>query len=112
MKQTNKFKLKVYQVVKNIPKGKILSYKEVAKLAGNEKAYRAVGNILKSAQNIPCHRVVRSDKKVGGYRGSFKRTKEKIEKLKKEGIKIKKGKIIGVADGIRTRNLRLHRPPL
>lgn len=40
------FKDRVLNVVRKIKKGKFLTYKEVAKLAGNEKAYRVVGNIL------------------------------------------------------------------
>ena len=76
---------KVREVVKKIPKGKVLTYGEVARRAGNKKAYRAVGNILNSNYNfdIPCHRVVRSDGKPGGYnRGARK----KVLMLKKEKI--------------------------
>ncbi len=79
------FTQKVYDVVVTIPKGNVLTYKEVARRAGNENACRAVGNILNKNYNpdIPCHRVVRSDGKVGGYnRGS----NEKIKILKKEGV--------------------------
>jgi O-6-methylguanine DNA methyltransferase len=78
------FTQKVFEVVSEIPKGKTLTYKEVAKKAGRPKAYRAVGNILNKNYDpkIPCHRVVRSDGKTGGYnRGD----KKKIELLKKEG---------------------------
>jgi O-6-methylguanine DNA methyltransferase len=59
-----------------------MTYKEVAILAGHPKAYRAVGNILHENYdpNIPCHRVIRSDGKTGGYnRGSG--LKEKMLKL-------------------------------
>ncbi|HPN55146.1 MAG TPA: MGMT family protein [Candidatus Moranbacteria bacterium] len=78
------FMEKVFAVVRKIPKGKTLSYKRVAELAGYPKAFRAVGNILNKNHNpkIPCHRVIRSDGKFGGYnRGAGQ--KEKI--LKKEG---------------------------
>lgn len=81
------FKEKVFQIVKNIPEGQVLTYKELAKLAGSPKAYRAVGNILNSNHNpeIPCHRVIRSDGRIGGYnRGSQK--KEQI--LRSEGFMI------------------------
>ncbi len=63
------FTEKVYEVVKKIPKGKVLTYKEVARRAGNVKASRAVGNILNKNHDpkIPCHRVIRSDGKLGGY---------------------------------------------
>jgi len=63
----------VYKVVSQIPRGKVLTYKQVAEMAGHPLAYRAVGNILNKNRNknIPCHRVIRSDGKVGGYnRGS------------------------------------------
>lgn len=74
-KQTNKnkpyseFHQKVLKIVSKIPKGKTLTYKEVAQKARNPKAFRAVGNILNKNYNpkIPCHRVVRSDGKIGGY---------------------------------------------
>ncbi len=81
--ELNNFKNNVLIIVKQIPKGKVLTYREVAKLAGNPKAYRAVGNILNKNFNpkIPCHRVIRSDGKTGGYnRGS----NLKIQLLKKE----------------------------
>lgn len=63
------FKEKVLAVVARIPKGKMMTYKEVARRAGNAKAARAVGAIMKTNYNsgIPCHRVVRSDGKIGGY---------------------------------------------
>ncbi len=63
-------------VVKSIPAGQVMSYKEVAVKAGRPKAYRAVGNILHKNYDpqIPCHRVVRSDGKLGGYnRGAAKK---------------------------------------
>lgn len=83
------FKEKVLNVVLKIPRGKVLTYKQAAKLAGKPMAYRAVGNILSKNcdSSIPCHRVVRSDGKIGGYnRGA----KNKLMKLRKEGIDIMK----------------------
>jgi O-6-methylguanine DNA methyltransferase len=63
------FKTAVYDVVRQIPKGKTLTYKEVAERAGSPRAYRAVGNVLTQNYDpsIPCHRVVRSDGTPGGY---------------------------------------------
>ena len=78
------FSEKVYAVVKKIPRGKTLTYKQVAERAGSRTAVRAVGNILNKNYDptIPCHRVVRSDGKPGGYnRGS----KQKILILTQEG---------------------------
>jgi len=66
--QTN-FRDKVLAVVRQIPKGKVLTYKEVAMKVGSPRAYRAVGTILASNFNpeIPCHRVIRSDGAIGNY---------------------------------------------
>jgi O-6-methylguanine DNA methyltransferase len=78
------FTEKVYEITKKIPKGKTLTYKEVAVLSGRPMAYRAVGNILNKNydKSIPCHRVIRSDGKTGGYnRGS--EIKKKILKREK-----------------------------
>ncbi len=81
------FTEKVYRVVKKIKEGKTLTYKQVASLAGNPKAYRAVGNILNKNYDpsIPCHRVIRSDGTPGGYnRGE----NIKVQRLKKEGARL------------------------
>lgn len=68
-KRANTFSEKVYAVVRKIPRGKTMSYGEVAKKAGRPKAARAVGTIMSHNYDpkIPCHRVVRSDGKVGNY---------------------------------------------
>lgn len=60
-----KFKEKTLEIVKKIPKGKTLSYKEVAKLVGSPRAWRAVGNVLNKNKlpGIPCHRVIKSNGK-------------------------------------------------
>lgn len=65
------FAAMVYAVVAGIPRGKVLTYQQVAKLAGRPRAQRAVGTILSQNTNpkIPCHRVIRSDGSVGGYNG-------------------------------------------
>jgi len=85
------FREKVFKIVKKIPQGSILTYKEVAEMAGSSRAWRAVGNILNKNRNpkIPCHRVIRSDGKIGGYKYGQKR---KIELLKKESYQLFKNK--------------------
>ena len=69
MRQKNTLKQKVLEVVRKIPRGQTLTYKEVAIRAGQPRAYRAVGNILNKNYDakIPCHRVIRSDWCIGGY---------------------------------------------
>ena len=86
LKNDNTFRKRVFKVVALIPKGKVLTYKEVAQKSGRPRAYRAVGNILNknSDPKIPCHRVIRSDKKAGGFNRG---TKIKRELLKKENYK-------------------------
>jgi len=77
------FQKRVYKIVKKIPQGKVLTYKELAKLAGSPRAFRAIGNILNKNRDpkTPCHRIVRSDGQVGGYNSG---TKKKIVLLKKK----------------------------
>jgi len=75
-----------YSILKNIPKGNVTTYKEIANKLGT-KAYRAVGNAMNKNPypKIPCHRVVKSSGEIGGFaRGK----KNKIKKLKQEGVEI------------------------
>ena len=86
-----KFQLKVWKYLKSIPKGKFKTYKQVAIGIKSPKSARAVANAC--AQNpyapfIPCHRVIRSDGKPGGYSGRGG-VKTKLRMLKKEGILLK-----------------------
>ena len=71
-----------------------MTYKEVAKLAGSPRAFRAVGNALNKnsdLKTIPCHRVVKSDGRIGGYKQG---TNRKISLLSKEGVIIRKGRVV------------------
>ncbi len=64
------FQIKVLLATMRIPKGEVVTYKELARMIGRPKAYRAVGTALKNnplAPQIPCHRVIRSDGSVGNY---------------------------------------------
>ncbi len=90
MKKNNiTFSERVLEVVSHIPRGSTLTYKEVAIRAGSFGAYRAVGNIMNKNHNprIPCHRVICSNGKLGGYNRG-KRMKRAI--LLKEGVLSKK----------------------
>lgn len=78
------FKERVLSVVRKISKGETITYKDVAMLAGSPNAFRAVGNIMSKNfdPTVPCHRVIRSDGKLGQYnRGD----ENKRAILKKEG---------------------------
>jgi len=85
------FTYKVFKIISQIPKGEVMTYKEVATFAGNQSAYRAVGNIIHKNPDIakyPCHRIVRSDYKLAnGYAFGGKDAQKK--KLQKEGISFK-----------------------
>jgi O-6-methylguanine DNA methyltransferase len=73
-----KFQESVYRVVARIPKGKTMTYAQVAAAIGNPKAVRAVGNALNKnpfAPQVPCHRVVRSDGSIGGFASGTNRKK-------------------------------------
>ena len=76
----------VYDLLLKIPAGKVSTYGDLAKALGSPLASRQVGRILGRNPNpikVPCHRVVMSDGKVGGY---FYGSDIKKELLKKEGI--------------------------
>ncbi len=63
------FAEQVKAAVRTIPKGEVRTYKEIAILAGNPKAARAVANVMAANYDptVPCHRVIRSDGTLGGY---------------------------------------------
>jgi len=91
--QPKDFDKKVWAALKLIPCGRITTYKEIAKYLGRPKAARAVGNACgrnPNAPSVPCHRVVKSDGRIGGYAGGVKK---KINLLKKERIEIIKDRI-------------------
>lgn len=85
------FSQKVYEVVKDIPKGESLSYGEVAILAGRPGAARAVGTILSKNYDpaIPCHRVIRADGKLGGYNRGLEKKQRLLTKEKRQAKKQK-----------------------
>lgn len=87
------FACKVKLVVQNIPTGKVMTYANVAKKAGRPKAARAVANIMAHNYDlkIPCHRVVRSDGRVGGYNRGGEATKKRL--LAAEGVVLCKDKV-------------------
>ncbi len=78
------FKEKVFDIVRKIPAGRVLTYGEVARRVGNPKATRAVGGALRTNYDpeIPCHRVIASNGALTGYNRGLER-KEAL--LQKEG---------------------------
>ena len=88
---------KYFELISEVPKGKVTTYKEIAR-ALNTKAYRAVGRAMAKNKNLillPCHRVIKNDGKVGGYVMGINK---KIKLLQKEGISIINGKVEDFTD--------------
>lgn len=87
------FNEKICALLKEIPKGRVTTYKILAEAAGT-KAYRAVGQAMRRNPNspaVPCHRVVDSKGHLHGFSHGLKK---KAELLKKEGVKIRNNKIV------------------
>jgi len=84
---TKTFGEKVHEIVQKIPKGNVLSYAQVAKLAGSPGAARAVGTLMRKNNNpkTPCHRVIKSDGTAGQYNRAGG-TATKIKRLQAEGV--------------------------
>lgn len=95
------FSERVINVVRQIPKGKVMTYGDIAHVLGCS-AYRAVGQVMKNNEcgfwldefdeaRVPCHRVVASGGKIGGYSRGFDMKKRILES---EGILVKNEKIV------------------
>ena len=84
------FQIKVWKYLKTIPRGKVITYKQLAKAINMPKAARAVANACAKnphAPKIPCHRVIRSDGGLGGYSGRGG-IKTKLRLLRSEKVDI------------------------
>ncbi len=95
-----KLEEKVYKKLLEVPKGKITTYGELAKVIGLKNGQRVIGKIMNKNPYpviVPCHRVIKSDGKIGGYAWG---EKVKAKMLLNEGIKIKNGKILDVEKSI------------
>ncbi len=89
------FQISVWLELIKIKRGEVVTYKELAKRIGKPKAIRAVANAVGKnplAPDVPCHRVIRSDGKLGGYSGKGG-VKAKLKLLKSEGVDIARFKI-------------------
>ncbi len=85
---------KVYRKLMEVPKGRVTTYAELAKAVGLKNGQRVIGRIMNKNPYpviIPCHRVILSSGKVGGYAWG---DNVKTNMLSKEGVKIKDGKIL------------------
>ena len=88
-----KFEVQCLELLRQIPKGKVTTYREIARVLDSQ-AYRAVGRAMAKNRNlvvVPCHRVVCSDGKVGGYANGVD---QKIELLEREGVAVIRERVI------------------
>ncbi len=86
-------KERALELVKMVPDGRVTTYMEIARALGNPRMARAVGIALnrnRDLKTVPCFKVVRSDGTVGGYVLGMN---EKIRRLEKSGVRIRKGRI-------------------
>lgn len=90
------FTRRVLQTLKRIPPGRVTTYGDVARIAGRPGAARAVGNIMRAADEpgLPYHRVVAAGGRVGGY-GDWPQLK--VSLLSAEGLTIRHHRIAGFA---------------
>jgi O-6-methylguanine DNA methyltransferase len=81
------FRARVLAAVRRIPSGHVATYGDVAALAGNPRACRAVGNIMRECRDIriPCHRVIAAGGRLGGYGGNLQL---KRDLLRAEGVRV------------------------
>ncbi|MFB6216334.1 MAG: MGMT family protein [Candidatus Aenigmatarchaeota archaeon] len=87
------FKDDVLEIMGSIPKGKVATYKQIARTVGKPRAARAVGNALAKnpdPEGIPCFKVVKSNGEIGDY---VKGREKKKELLQDEGIEVEDGKV-------------------
>jgi O-6-methylguanine DNA methyltransferase len=87
IEHSNTFKSKIYLLAKQIPRGKVATYGQLAQMAGSPRAARAVGMCMKQnpdSNTMPCHRVVASDGKLTGY--AFGGINSKKQILLEEGV--------------------------
>jgi methylated-DNA-[protein]-cysteine S-methyltransferase len=98
MDKKPKFSEQVYSTLKKVPKGKVTTYKDLAHALGSG-AYRGVGQALRRnpyAPHVPCHRVVASNGRIGGFGGDREgmQIQKKIALLKLEGVVIKDDMVV------------------
>lgn len=96
MKQKESVFDKIYEVVRQIPKGTVATYGQVAALAGNKRWARVVGYALHvnlDPENIPCYRVVTKEGCVSEA-FAFGGENRQVELLKADGVRFRDGHVI------------------
>ncbi len=85
----------VYDMVRQVPQGRVTTYSAIARFLNNPRGSRAVGWAMRQCpytnDDVPCHRVIKADGSVGGY--GAEGVLKKASLLRKEGIKVRQGRI-------------------
>ena len=78
--------------MRTVPPGRVVTYGDLARLAGRPRAARAVGNIMRGAQDpgLPYHRVIAAGGRLGGY-GGHEGLKQAL--LRQEGVPVSRGRV-------------------
>lgn len=96
--ETSEAAEKAYDMLRQVPAGRVTTYGALAKAIGKPRASRLMGAIMRGnpqAPAVPCHRVVKSDGSIGGYSGSSpENITRKIEMLRSEGVEVREGKVL------------------
>lgn len=94
---SSEFAERVYECLRQVPAGRVVTYKGLAAAAGTGSA-RAVGQALRGnpyAPEVPCHRVIRSDGRIGGFQGCVagEAVQRKLALLEEEGVEFRDGRL-------------------
>jgi methylated-DNA-[protein]-cysteine S-methyltransferase len=94
---TTRFQMRVYKATGKIPRGRVSTYGRVAEYIGCRSS-RAVGQALRRnpfAPVVPCHRVIASDLRSGGFNGSTggAQVRRKLRLLREEGVRFERGRL-------------------
>ena len=97
MKPVTPFQRKVYDRLREVPRGRVTTYRLLAE-AGGCRSPRAVGQALKNnpfAPEVPCHRVIQSDLNIGGFFGcrAGSEVRRKLKMLRGEGVEFVGGRL-------------------
>mgnify|MGYP003395012845 CR=1 FL=1 len=98
----SEFSKQVHRVVKAIRPGEVMNYRQVAEAAGSPKAWRAVGRIMarNNDPHVPCHRVIKSDGRTGGYNRGGERVKQELLEIEKRTGKTALGALEAMQQGL------------
>lgn len=90
------FARRVLAAVRRIPRGRVATYGDIARLAGRPRAHRAVGTLMRTSADpsLPAHRVIAAGGRLGGFGGH---PQLKADRLRAEGLVVINGRVRNIA---------------